>query len=66
MTTRVFLFIPFCFTASLLYAQSQATTGSIEGSVSDASGRQIPGANVTLLNTGTNFVRECPRHIARE
>ena len=58
MTTRLFLFIPLCLTASLLHAQSQATTGSIEGSVSDATGRQIPGATVTLLNTGTNFTRE--------
>ena len=39
-------------------AQSQATTGLIEGTVSDASGGRLAGATVTLLNTGTNFTRE--------
>src|SRR2546425_11294325 len=39
-------------------AQSQATTGVIEGSVSDETGGRLPGANVTLTNTGTNFTRE--------
>src|SRR5258706_11470090 len=58
MTTRLSLLISLCLAASSLYAQSQANTGSIEGSVSDASGRGVPGASVTLLNTGTNFKRE--------
>ena len=39
-------------------AQSQATTGLIEGTVSDASGGRLPGATVTLVNTGTNFTRD--------
>jgi len=39
-------------------AQSQATTGLIEGTVSDASGGRLPGATVTLLNVDTNFTRE--------
>ncbi len=39
-------------------AQSQATTGLIEGTVSDASGGRLPGAAVTLVNTGTNFTRD--------
>ncbi len=39
-------------------AQSQATTGVIEGTVSDASGGRLPGATVTLVNTGTNFTRD--------
>ena len=39
-------------------AQSQATTGVIEGTVSDPSGGRLPGATVTLLNTGTNFNRD--------
>jgi hypothetical protein len=39
-------------------AQSQATTGLIEGTVSDASGARLPGATVTLLNTGTNATRD--------
>lgn len=41
-----------------VFAQSQATTGVIEGSVSDTQGGRLPGASVTLLNTGTNFSRE--------
>ncbi len=44
--------------ASPALAQSQATTGVIEGTVSDTQGGRLPGASVTLLNTGTNFSRE--------
>src|SRR6266852_2874814 len=43
--------------AGLLFAQSQANTGTIEGVVNDPSGRAVPGATVTLTNTGTNFAR---------
>ncbi|MPZ19350.1 MAG: TonB-dependent receptor plug domain-containing protein [Luteitalea sp.] len=39
-------------------AQSQATTGVIEGVVSDAQGGRLEGATVVLLNAGTNFTRE--------
>ena len=35
--------------------QSQATTGVIEGTVSDESGAVLPGVTVTLTNTATNF-----------
>ena len=38
-------------------AQSQATTGVIEGTVLDESGAPIPGASVTFKNTATNFER---------
>ena len=41
--------------ASGLWAQSQATTGVIEGTVSDESGGVLPGVTVTLLNTATDF-----------
>jgi Carboxypeptidase regulatory-like domain len=44
--------------AAPVLAQSQATTGVIEGTVSDPSGGRLPGAAVTLLNVGTNFSRE--------
>jgi hypothetical protein len=47
-----------CAAAPEARAQSQATTGVIEGTVSDPSGGRLPGATVTLLNTGTNFSRE--------
>ncbi|HEX2798921.1 MAG TPA: carboxypeptidase-like regulatory domain-containing protein, partial [Thermoanaerobaculia bacterium] len=36
-------------------AQSQATTGVIEGTVSDEAGAPLPGASVALRNTATNF-----------
>jgi hypothetical protein len=45
----VFLLTP------LLRAQSEATTGVIEGSVVDPSGAALPGASVSLKNTATNF-----------
>ena len=57
MIKRLLLVLPFFLAASLLYAQSQATTGTLEGTVSDPAGRAVPGANVTLVNTGTNFTR---------
>src|SRR3954454_6441706 len=38
-----------------VFAQSQATTGVIEGLVTDESGGVLPGATVTLRNTETNF-----------
>ncbi len=38
-------------------AQSQATTGVIEGTVLDESGAPIPNATVTFRNTATNFER---------
>lgn len=37
------------------FAQSQATTGVIEGTVVDPDGGVLPGASVTLRNTATNF-----------
>jgi hypothetical protein len=57
LKTNLFLLL-FCIAASLVHAQSQANTGSIEGTVSDPAGRAVAGASVTLLNTGTNFTRE--------
>src|SRR5438045_3967754 len=39
-------------------AQSQANTGSIEGTVSDPSGKPVARAQVTITNVGTNFTRE--------
>ncbi len=40
-----------------LWAQSQATTGVIEGTVVDQEGGVLPGVTVTLTNTGTGFQR---------
>jgi len=39
------------------FAQSQANTGTIEGTVTDSSGRFVPNSAVTIVNTGTNFTR---------
>jgi hypothetical protein len=38
-----------------LLAQSQATTGVIEGTVVDDSGAVLPGAEIVVTNTATNF-----------
>ena len=44
-------------TSTAIFAQSQANTGTIEGTVNDPSGRAVPNADVTLTNLGTNFTR---------
>src|SRR5438067_4616920 len=41
--------------ATSMFAQSQATTGVIEGTVVDASGASLPGVTVTTKNIATNF-----------
>ena len=38
-------------------AQTQITTGTIQGTVQDANGASLPGANVELKNVDTNFSR---------
>jgi hypothetical protein len=38
-----------------VFAQSQATTGVIEGTVTDEDGGVLPGVTVTLRNTATNY-----------
>ena len=52
---RRLLLVLSLFASSVLLAQSQATTGVIEGTVADASGAVLPGVTVTLRNTATNF-----------
>ena len=42
-------------TPGVVLGQSQATTGVIEGTVSDAAGAPLPGASVAMRNTDTNF-----------
>lgn len=62
MTYRLLRFILVCYSAlvfqSVTFAQSQANTGTIEGTVSDPSGRAVPNASVSIVNSGTNFTRE--------
>ena len=43
--------------ASNAGAQTQITTGTIQGTVVDVNGAVVPGANVEIKNLGTNFTR---------
>jgi hypothetical protein len=43
--------------ASTVVAQSQITTGVIDGTVADASGAVLPGVDVEIRNVDTNLVR---------
>lgn len=52
---RSVLLVLVVLSASVALAQSQATTGVIEGVVTDATGGVLPGVTVTLRNTATNF-----------
>ncbi|MCA1635914.1 MAG: carboxypeptidase-like regulatory domain-containing protein [Acidobacteria bacterium] len=47
----------FALAALSVFAQSQATTGNIEGRVLDPNGAVVPGANVTAINTATGLER---------
>src|SRR5690242_377212 len=43
-----------------ILAQSQITTGTIQGTVVDANGAIVPGANVEIKNLDTNNTRTLP------
>jgi outer membrane receptor protein involved in Fe transport len=43
--------------STAFYAQSQATTGNIEGRVVDAGGAVLPGVTITARNPSTGFVK---------
>jgi hypothetical protein len=51
------LLVTFLFATGAV-AQTQITSGNIQGTVVDANGAALPGAAVGLRNTGTNFVRD--------
>lgn len=48
-------FVLLLIVPTLLFAQSQATTGVIEGTVIDSTGGVLPGVTVSIRNTATNF-----------
>ncbi|HUR80848.1 MAG TPA: carboxypeptidase regulatory-like domain-containing protein, partial [Thermoanaerobaculia bacterium] len=52
---RSFLILLLVLVPAFAFAQSQATTGVIEGTVTDATGAVLPGVSVALHNTATNF-----------
>src|SRR6267143_6790875 len=41
--------------APVVSSQTQSTTGTIQGTVTDANGAIVPGANVEIKNLDTNF-----------
>src|SRR4030081_3297774 len=41
----------------LVSGQTQITTGTIQGTVTDSNGAVVPGANVEVKNLDTNLVR---------
>ncbi len=50
------LFVLFLFAATVA-AQTQITTGAIQGTVQDANGAAVAGAEVEVKNADTNFIR---------
>ena len=50
-----FLLIPFLLLPIL--AAAQYTTATLSGIITDSSGRTVPGARVTVENTGTGLIR---------
>src|SRR5260370_19825549 len=67
---RHYRLVLICFLAAIglnqcvVFGQSQANTGTIEGIVNDPSGRAVAGAPVTVTNHSTNFTRQLSSHSA--
>src|SRR5579859_7524639 len=55
LVTRAISILLVFLVAVCAFAQSQATTGVIEGTVVDASGAPLPGVTIALHNTATNY-----------
>jgi hypothetical protein len=52
----IFVFVTLTLALSV-HAQTQITTGTIQGTVADANGAIVPGASVEIKNLETNFSR---------
>jgi hypothetical protein len=52
-----FLLVGCLIFSSSLAAQTQITTGVIQGTVTDATGGVLPGVDVTIVNPGTNLTQ---------
>src|SRR6185369_3422956 len=60
---RIQLFAAFILTLLIvptIFAQSQSTTGTIQGTVVDQNGAAVPGANIEIKNLDTNALRTLP------
>ncbi len=58
LSCRVLCVLAFCFVVALpAFAQTQITSGVIQGTVMDESGAVVPGANVEAKNLATNLTR---------
>ena len=57
LTTLCVLIACVLFSAATAFSQSQATTGNIEGRVSDPNGAAVPGVNVTATNQETGLAK---------
>ena len=55
-TTMVFAMV-LCLSLSSAFAQSQASTADLTGTVTDPNGAVVPGATVTVENASTGFTR---------
>ena len=58
MTRKIFALTVIAFALAAAPAHPQALYGSVVGNVQDDQGAGVPGASVTLVNTGTNLRRE--------
>jgi hypothetical protein len=55
--TILLAFVALLFCCLQALPQSNASSGEIKGTITDASGAVVPGANVTVTNTDTGFSR---------
>jgi hypothetical protein len=62
----VLVVLPLLIASPTAHAHAQAVTGTILGTVTDASGAVISGATVTLTHTGTGLVRTVATDAAGE